>query len=530
MKKLAILCIFGVISVNAQAQNQSAQGFVFEDINRNGQLDAGEPGVTGVSVSNGIDVVQTGADGSYSVGLDAESILFISQPAGYAVPQDAQHLPRFYYIHYPDGTPDAGDYQFPVIEPTGPLLGAINFPLRRTDRDDSFEALAFADPQTSDAEELDFLREDVVAELVGSAAKFGLVAGDVVNDDLSLYLRHNEIMSRIGVPMWNLPGNHDMNYESPDDRYATETFKRTFGPTYYSFDYGQVHVVALDNVEYQSSEAGDYRGFISPEQIAWLKNDLRFVPEDKLILIATHIPLLTFATDDPATNTGNLDELLTVLNGRPHVYTIAGHDTSNSWQVYINHEHGWHGPEPLRHQVLAEVRGGSWAGPRDERGVREASMQDGNPNGYYIISFDGNEYRTRFKAAGQGAEKQMRIVLDPPLISPTATPVINRGQLAGLTSVVVNVFDGGERNKVQMSADNGRYKRMRQVLRVDPYMEALFIKYQGTEEAYDAPEPSSHIWELALPGTLMPGIHTVTVRSTDMFGQTSTGSLIFEIL
>ncbi|MGH8501611.1 MAG: calcineurin-like phosphoesterase C-terminal domain-containing protein [Gammaproteobacteria bacterium] len=529
MNKLAMLCIFGAISVNAQAQDQSAQGFVFDDKNRNGRLDAGEPGVPGVAVSNGIDVVQTRADGSYSIALDAQSILFISQPARYAVPVDAQNLPRFYYIHYPDGTPDASNYQFPVIEPTGPLPTAINFPLRKSERADKFDALAFADPQTSDAEELDFLREDVVAELVGSEAKFGLVAGDVVNDDLSLYLRHNEIMSRIGVPIWNLPGNHDMNYDSPDDRYATETFKRTFGPTYYSFDYGQVHVVALDNVEYQGSEVGEYRGFISPEQIAWLKNDLRFVPRDKLILIATHIPLLTFATDNPATNTGNLDQLLAVLKGRRHVYTIAGHDTSNSWQVYIDHEHGWHGPKPLHHQVLAEVRGGSWAGPRDERGVREASMQDGNPNGYYIISFDGNEYHTRFKAASQGAEEQMRIVLDPPLIA-MQEPGLNRGQLAGPTKVVVNVFDGGERNEVQMSLDDGRFRRMRQVLRNDPYMDQLFIKYQGTEDAYAAPEPSSYIWELDLPGYLTPGMHTVTVRSTDMFGRTSTESLVFEIL
>jgi len=107
---------------------------------------------------------------------------------------------------------------------------------------------------------------------------------------------------------------------------------------------------------------------------------------------------------------------------------------------------------------------------------------------------------------------------------------LNRGQLAGPTKVVVNVFDGGERNKVQMSVDNGRFVRMRQVLRNDPYMDALFIKYQGTEDAYAAPEPSSHVWELDLPGYLAPSVHRVTVRSTDMFGQTSTESLVFEIL
>ena len=69
MKKLAMLCVFGAISVNAQAQDQSAQGFVFVD--KNGRLDAGEPGVPGVAVSNGMDVVQTRADGGYSIVLDA---------------------------------------------------------------------------------------------------------------------------------------------------------------------------------------------------------------------------------------------------------------------------------------------------------------------------------------------------------------------------------------------------------------------------------------------------------------------------
>ena len=42
-----------------------AEGFVFEDLDGDGRRDSGEPGIAGVPVSNGLDVVLTGADGAY---------------------------------------------------------------------------------------------------------------------------------------------------------------------------------------------------------------------------------------------------------------------------------------------------------------------------------------------------------------------------------------------------------------------------------------------------------------------------------
>jgi hypothetical protein len=168
MRRAATLLILCALSSGTQAQTGQAQGFVFEDRNHNGSLDAGEPGVPGVAVSNGIDVLQTQDDGRYTIPLPEESILFISKPASYRVPVNDQNLPQFYYIHYPNGTSPVAQFQFPVIEPTGPLPAAINFPLYRGEDRTRFDALAFADPQTSDDEELDFMREDVVAELVGT--------------------------------------------------------------------------------------------------------------------------------------------------------------------------------------------------------------------------------------------------------------------------------------------------------------------------------------------------------------------------
>mgnify|MGYP006078969413 FL=1 len=95
-----------------------------------------------------------------------------------------------------------------------------------------FKAMGFADPQTTTNEELDMMRKDIIDVLFGNPykAKFGLVAGDVVNDNLALYERHNRLMSQIDIPIWNVPGNHDLNPESPNYEYAAQIYKSVFGP------------------------------------------------------------------------------------------------------------------------------------------------------------------------------------------------------------------------------------------------------------------------------------------------------------
>lgn len=526
-----------------------AQGVVFEDRNGNGSRERWERGVRDVRVSNGIDVVLTDNKGRYRIPLPPESVLFISKPADYDVPVNDQQLPQFYYLHYPEGTPPVAAFDFPVIAPTGPLPASIDFALLPSREQREFKALAFADPQASSDEELDMLREDVVNDLIGNplGARFGMAAGDVVDDVLSLYERHNRMMAQIGVEMWNVPGNHDINFRSPDDRYSTETFKSVFGPTYYSFDYGDVHFVALDNVEYKGDGQGRfdntiYRGFISAEQLTWLANDLRSVDKDKLLVIVTHIPLLTFALDGQGQrfeqgdniNTVNLDALLEVIRDFRRVYGIAGHDTSNSWKVQIDHRHGWYGYPFVAH-TLAEVRGNDWSrGPRDERGVRAATMQDGNPNGYYLISFDGVDFQPRFIPASGNPNRAMRIVLDPLPEGVTdelgETVAINRGRLTPGTKVVVNLFDGGERDRVEMSLDGGPLVVMENVLRNDPFMERQFQRFAGTDDRFSGPQPSSHIWQLPLPADLGPGLHTVRVRSEDEFGQKAEAAFSFEVV
>ncbi len=98
-------------------------------------------------------------------------------------------------------------------------------------------AILWADPQPHTQDEVSHVRDDVVEELVGTSALFGITVGGIMFDDLSLLPRFNRLVARIGVPRYNVPGNHELNFESPDDEGSLDTFKRHFGPPYYSFDY-----------------------------------------------------------------------------------------------------------------------------------------------------------------------------------------------------------------------------------------------------------------------------------------------------
>jgi hypothetical protein len=55
-----------------------------------------------------------------------------------------------------------------------------------------------------------------------------MTIGDIMYDDLSLYPRLNRIIGQIGLPWYNIGGNHDLNYEAPSAKYSRETFKRIY--------------------------------------------------------------------------------------------------------------------------------------------------------------------------------------------------------------------------------------------------------------------------------------------------------------
>jgi hypothetical protein len=533
------------------AAAERARGVVFEDRDGDGRRGPGEPGVADVAVSNGIEVVTTDAEGRYRLPVEDGTILFVTKPSGYAVPLSENNLPRFYYIHAPEGTPREIGLRYPGLDPTGPLPETVDFPLTRRAERDRFKVVWFADPQPQTAAEVDYVRDDVVSELVGVDAAFGITAGDIMYDDLSLFPRQNRILAQIGIPWYNVPGNHEINLLSPGSVHSRETFKRYFGPPYYSFDYGRVHFVAIDDVHYLGKNAGrdephprgvgEYEGRIEGDQLTWLANDLRQVDPDKLVILYMHIPLRSYEfPEHPGRNVLEREPLFRLIEQREHVFAVAGH-MHVSEHRYFGPDEGYRGTRPLHQHSLSAVSGSWWSGPFDEHGIPITEQRDGAPNGYYVMEIDETEVSMRFKAAGEPADHQLRIVLDASFYqyAEAARRDYRMGQLSRgpitldqvpSTDVVVNLFDGGPRSTVELRIGDRPPVRMQRVRRNDPFAEELFQRHRESMKPFLRIMPSSHLWVTDLPGDLSAGVHTLSVRATDDYGREHTGHQLIEIV
>ncbi len=551
MKSCWLLLLLPILCGAAQLPAaELLNGTVFADLDRDGVRDPEEPGVAGVAVSNGCEVVETDAEGRYSLVAEDGDVVFITKPSGWAVPVDEDNLPQFYYLHDPSGSRSRVETRYPGVDPTGPTPPSVDFALLRADEPERFDVILLADPQPQSAAELDFLRDDVLAELVGTGAAFGITLGDIMYDDLSLWPRYNRMVGRVGIPWYNVPGNHDINYLAPDDRLSLETFKRYLGPPYFSFDYGRLHFVVLDTVSYLGTGegreaphprgAGTYEGVVDADQLRWLAADLRRVERDRLVVLAMHIPLVSsYGPDNPAVNVANREEVFRAIPDGLRVMAVAGH-MHRVEHHYLGKTEGFEGPEPLHLATLAAASGAWWSGPLDERGIPAAVQVDGTPNGFYVMEVDGADVSLGFRAAGRPASHQMRVVLDSAFHrysdagvrhTRPGEPVglrVNREQLFA-TEVVVNLFDGGPRSSVELRVGDRPAILMVRDLRRDPFVEELFLRFGQTMKEWIEIGESHHLWVSELPEDLAPGAHRLTVTARDEYGRRHVLHRILEV-
>jgi hypothetical protein len=533
----------------ARADTATVSGLVFEDKDGSGKPGPGNPGLAGVLVSNGKDIAVTDADGRYTLPLPEEAVIFVIKPAGFMPPvEPATNLPRFYRLHQPDGSPASLNLTFAGVPPTGPLPASVDFALRRLDEPTAFEVVLFTDPQPESDVEVDFIREDVIEALAGTKAQFGLTSGDIMFDDLSLYDRYNAIIGTIGLPWWNVGGNHDLNFEAPDRRRSRETFKRVFGPNYYAFFYSQTLFLMLDDVDYLGTDKtrphgeGVYEGRLDAAQLEFVRNVLTHTPPDTLIVMVLHIPLRTYM-DMPvhasSIEKASRDELFALFEGRRYAVSFSGH-THTTEHHYFDAADGWKGAAPHHHHVMTAVSGSWWSGPYDNRGVAYADSRDGSPNGFHILSVDGNAYKTRFVPAKEPNGRQIRLSIESQFHAANreikyqfrpgqlnGSP-IGRATL-GAATLVANVFDGGPKTKVTMRIGDRAPIEMSPRRMPDPFVEDLFARNEATKKPWIKAEVSSHIWTARLPHDLDAGAHRVVVEAVTKYGDVVSGRLALEV-
>ena len=500
---------------------QQAQGTVYLDANNNGKKDSKEIGLAQVAVSNGIDVVLTDDEGRYKLPVGEDNIIFVIKPAGYSLPVDEYNLPQSFYIHKPKGSPTHLTY--PGVSPTGALPKSIDFGLTQSAEPDQFQILVFGDPQAYTEQEMLFFNRAIVDEVVGiKNVSFGISLGDLVGDDLRLHPSYKKSIARIGLPWYNLKGNHDMNFDVEADSLSDETFEANFGPANYSFNYGKVHFIVLDNVRYPNPRTGKgYLGGFRPEQLDFVENDLKHVPKDHLVVLAFHIPLDhrngdTFRAEDR-------QRLFDLLRDYPHTLSLSAHMHTQT-QHFYDQKDGWQQAKP-HHEYNAGTTSGDWySGQLDERGVPSATMRDGTPNGYAFIDFKENQYSIRYQASGRDSSYQINIF---------HPKVVGQGK-GSRAAIFANFFMGHHRNEVLCSIDGGEWKKMSPSKTSDPAYLSLLYPWDNLDSLLPGRRPtdavpSAHLWRIALPVNLAVGEHQVRVRATDDYGHTYEASSTYRI-
>jgi hypothetical protein len=358
---------------------------VFSPIRISGRVLTNGQGIRSVAVSDGRVVAQTNSSGEFELisGTDRDFI-FVSLPAGYEIQKQANGSASF----------------FQKIDPTKSEQN-ISFDLKKSaNSDENHHFLLLSDTQIQDAYEADQLLTVAAPDVQKTIASlndpniFGIGCGDLVFDKLELFKEYNQSIQMYDIPFFQVVGNHDMDFGGRSDSTTTGTFKGHFGPTYYSWNRGEVHYIVLDDVFYLGVGTR-YIGHIPEEQLAWLEQDLKLVEKGKTVVVALHIPSYTGAV----TRYPDRDTLGGTVSNREHLYRML-----EGYNAHLMSGHTHFNDNMIKGHVYEHchgtVCGAWWSGP---------ICHDGTPNGYAVYESKGSELRWKYKGTGLDINEQFRV-------------------------------------------------------------------------------------------------------------------------
>ncbi len=351
-----------------------------------GQVAVQGRGLAGVAVTDGLRIVETADDGSYELlSDDRRPFVYLSLPAGYRIPVNPTSTARFYHRIEPD---DSGEMQ-------------ASFRLERDPRDHTnHRFLMMADPQTENAYEVERFHNETVPDIRKLARDlgddrplFGMGGGDLMFDNLELFPEYEKAVYKTGIPFFQIIGNHDILFDVPSTQDSYRVFKEFFGPTYYSFDVGEIHYVILNNIFWFGA---GYVGYLDRDQLDWLQADLARIEPGRTVVASMHIPAfstqhLRLGGDQPSPrlSTANRDALYQILEPyNVHLLSAHMHENDHIFEGGL-HEHN-HGT----------ACGAWWTGP---------ICFDGTPNGYGVYEVRGSELRWQYKSTGFDHDHQIRV-------------------------------------------------------------------------------------------------------------------------
>lgn len=445
----------------------------------------------GVVVSDGINVELTDERGEYQMYTTRQHV-FVSVPEDCEIPV-LDGLPRFYKVL--DFSVDA------KIQRDFNLLSAP----KKTE----WTLMAVADPQIGNDQDISDFSEYILSDFSEftqpiSENTYGISLGDIVWNKPELFSTYKTLMGRTPVPSFSVIGNHDHNESVKNDTESDADFRNVLGPTYYSVNIGDYHMVVLDDVLY-SGETGrnDYANTITQEQLDWLEKDLSHVSKDKGLIVALHIPTARWNRPNNLTNTQALYDLIKDFD---NIQIISGH-AHNQSTVEI-------APNMTEYNFAAAM-GAYWY----------PLCSDGTPRGYGVLKFNGNKLvDVKYKSAGFPDDYQMKLYA--PKDAVLCQPSGNVGD--PFDQILVNVFAWHPKWTVEIQEDGGSWKTLSNVQAQDPDVRKSLVYDEDDKKWYI---PSNHNGaQIATTNHMFlyrpaPDWRSVTVRATDPFGSVYTSTL-----
>jgi len=329
MKKLFFVTVILLCFFANKTLAQTINGFVFEDLNKDGIKQNNEPGIKGVAVSDQVNIVRTDEKGFYQIDNKGFGIIFISLPSDYSTKKFWQNISS----------------------------SPVNFGLTKTPAPKNFQFIHASDTHISEKtiDRMDKFR--AITDSVDPA--FVLITGDLVKDALrvgekeasGLYELFISESRKIRSTQWLVPGNHELfgiermsSLVSPQNPlYGRKMYRHYLGPDYYSFNYGGIHFIALNSVDFEDLW---YYGHIDSVQLAWLKKDLALIDTNTTVVTYQHISFYSGALSMGGYSESGLGrslerengvlefrhvvsnavEVISILNRYHYVLALAGHD------------------------------------------------------------------------------------------------------------------------------------------------------------------------------------------------------------
>ena len=387
----------------------------------------------GIYVSDGRNIVWTDKNGWYSMASDkSSSTVFVSFPGGTEVPVE-KGMPQFWQpLNTDDAEVERHDFTLKSVSNDSYAFLAVSDIHLANLNDD---AAQFSGPFMSRINEE---RDKYISK---GLPVYCLNGGDSSYDRYwyeYLYAIEDfpKSLASVDFPMamFSAMGNHDndggVEREGDVDWKASERYRRTMGPTWYSFNLGQVHYIVLDNIVYRNDEGriDSYEGisgkrnydcWIRDDQMDWLRRDLETVTDKGTpLVVLMHAPLFNHKNEvdsapiisrmkkDGSTAEELLKEFSAVFRGFDQVHFISGHshkirttkgadDTSTFPDLANITDHNVSGVCGVWWQTAS--RGGLTLSP------------DSAPAGFETFIVNGRELEWYFVSTDDGAERQFRV-------------------------------------------------------------------------------------------------------------------------